>query len=264
MIRLPASVGGVPTNRLVLIGVVAGLASGLFGVGGGVLIVPALVWFTVFDQRLAHGTSLTAILPIALSGTIGYATAGEVAWRPAVPIALGAILGALIGSQLLAKLPLSALRIGFALVLLASAARMVITVPEGTAPDAMALTDAFGYVALGLISGVLAGVMGVGGGIIMVPILLLMAGFPLVLAKGTSLAVIIPTSIVATLRNRQMGTTAVSTGLVVGVTGVLTAFVGSQLALVLATRLAATLFAVLLAGVAVQLLVTNLRRAPGA
>ncbi|MGY6500656.1 MAG: sulfite exporter TauE/SafE family protein [Acidimicrobiales bacterium] len=241
------------TWRLVGVGLAAGLASGLFGVGGGVIIVPALVAFAGFDQRLAHGTSLTAILPISVASTIGYGMAGEVAWGPVIPIAVGAVAGALVGSHLLARLPLSTLRIGFSVVLFLSAVRMVVSVPSGAGPGAMALVDVAGFVLLGLASGVLAGVMGVGGGIIMVPILTFLAGFPLVLAKGTSLAVIIPTSIVATLRNRSAGTTAIGPGFVVGFTGVASGFAGSQLALVLDTRVAATLFAVLLAFVSVQL-----------
>lgn len=239
--------------RLLAVGLLAGLASGLFGVGGGVIIVPALVALVGFDQRLAHGTSLTAILPISLAGVVGYGTAGEVAWGPTIPVAVGAVLGALVGSILLARLPLRSLRIGFAAVMLISALRMVVAVPDGSSPGVLELLDVIGYVALGFASGVLAGVMGVGGGIIMVPVLTFVAGFPLVLAKGTSLAVIIPTSIVATLRNRSLGTTALGPGFVVGCTGIVSALIGSQIALVLDTAVAAGLFAVLLAAVGLQL-----------
>ena len=54
-------------GRIVVVGLVAGFLSGLFGVGGGILIVPALVLVLHFDQRLAHGTSLAAVLPIAVA-----------------------------------------------------------------------------------------------------------------------------------------------------------------------------------------------------
>ncbi len=241
------------------IGLAAGLASGVFGVGGGVIIVPALVTLLGFDQRLAHGTSLTAILPISMAGTVGYAVGGEVAWGPMAPIAAGAVVGAVLGSHLLARLPLSTLRIGFSIVLLVSAARMVVSVPDGAGPGSTGLWEALAFVVLGLAAGLLAGVMGVGGGVIMVPALTIIAGFSLVLAKGTSLAVIIPTSIASTLRNRRAGTTAIAPGLVVGCTGVVSGFAGSQLALVLNTRLAATLFALLMTFVAIQL-VTSARK----
>ena len=247
-------------GRLVAIGLAAGLASGVFGVGGGVIIVPALVALLGFDQRLAHGTSLTAILPISMAGTVGYALGDEVAWGPMVPIAVGAVVGAVLGSHLLARLPLSTLRIGFSVVLLVSAARMVVSVPDGAGTGSIGPWDVVGFVVLGLAAGLLAGVMGVGGGVIMVPALTIVAGFSLVLAKGTSLAVIIPTSIASTLRNRRAGTTAIAPGLVVGFTGVVSGFAGSQLALVLNTRLAATLFALLMTFVAVQLAMSAYRQ----
>ena len=64
------------------IGLLAGLLSGLFGVGGGTVIVPLLVLVLAFDQRLAAGTSLAAIVPTATVGVISYAVHGSVAWIP--------------------------------------------------------------------------------------------------------------------------------------------------------------------------------------
>ena len=64
------------------VGLAAGLLSGLFGVGGGTVIVPLLVLILGFDQRLASGTSLAAIVPTASVGVISYATTGSVAIRP--------------------------------------------------------------------------------------------------------------------------------------------------------------------------------------
>lgn len=230
------------------------MTSGLFGVGDGVVIVPALVTLVAFDQRLAHGTSLTAILPISMASTVGYALDDEVAWAPAVFIAAGAAAGAVIGSHLLARLPLTALRLGFAVLVFVAAVRMLLSVPERTGPGGVGVAAAVGgYVVLGLASGVLAGVMGVGGGIVMVPILALVAGFSLVLAKGTSLAVIVPTSIASTLRNRRTGMTAVGPGLLVGATGVVFGYLGSRLALWLDATWASLLFAALLGVVSVRM-----------
>ena len=70
-------------GRLVVVGLAAGFLSGLFGVGGGVLMVPGLVLVLGMGQRLAHGTSLAAIVPIAVAGVAGYALAGEVDWLAA-------------------------------------------------------------------------------------------------------------------------------------------------------------------------------------
>lgn len=61
---------------------IAGFTSGLFGVGGGIIIVPALVLLAAFDQKVATATSLMAIVPIAISGMVGYAIDGEVDFPP--------------------------------------------------------------------------------------------------------------------------------------------------------------------------------------
>ena len=96
-----------------------------------------------------------------------------------------------------------------------------------------------------------------------VPALTIAFGVPLVLAKGTSLAVILPTSVLGTLRNRSAGLTAVRPAAVVGLAGVLSALLASQLSLDLDPHLSARLFAALLVVVAVRLVLTARREAAG-
>ena len=100
------------------IGLAAGLLSGLFGVGGGTVIVPLLVLLLSFGQRISAGTSLAAIVPTASVGVISYATSGSVAWIPALILAAGAVVGAQIGSRLLPRVSQTALRWGFVAFLL--------------------------------------------------------------------------------------------------------------------------------------------------
>ena len=105
------------TPRFILtcigIGLAAGLLSGLFGVGGGTVIVPLLVLLLGFDQRLAAGTSLAAIVPTATVGVISYAVHGSVAWIPGLILAAGAVVGAQIGTWLLPRISQTVLRWGF-------------------------------------------------------------------------------------------------------------------------------------------------------
>lgn len=248
--------------RVALVGVLAGLASGLFGVGGGLVIVPGLVMVAAFGQRLSHGTSLTAIVPIAVTGAIGYATAGEVDVAVGALVAAGALVGAPLGVAALARVPQGGLRTAFAVLLVLAAVRLVID--AGTDPTAgngravIDLAGGLGYVGTGLVSGGLAGLMGVGGGVVIVPLLTIAFGFPLVLAKGTSLAVIVPTATVGTVRNLRHGTTDLRAGLLVGVGGVVTAAIASQVSLELDRTVSAWSFAALLLLVALRML----RRAP--
>ncbi len=232
--------------RAVAVGVVAGLASGLFGVGGGIVLVPGLVMLAGLDQRMAHGTSLAAIVPIALAGVLGYASGGEVDGFAALLTAAGVLLGAPVGVHLLGRLPERTLRIGFAVVLLLSAVRLVVSPGDGDGTIAVTLLSGSGFVLTGLAAGVLAGVMGVGGGVIMVPVFTVLFGMPIVLAKGTSLAVIVPGAVLGTYRNRLQGTTDIRLGLTAGLAGVATAALASQISLGLDPFVASASFAALL------------------
>jgi uncharacterized membrane protein YfcA len=103
--------------RLVLIGLVAGFFSALFGVGGGILIVPLLLLVCAFPQRSAAGTSLAAIGVIALVGTIAYGVRGEVEFGHAALVGLPAAVGAVAGAVLQQRLPVRTLAFGFSALL---------------------------------------------------------------------------------------------------------------------------------------------------
>jgi len=98
--------------QLALIGIVGGVLSGLLGVGGGVVMVPLLVIWAGYGQREAHALSLGAIIPISVAGIVAYGAAGKVRIIDAVALAAGAVVGARLGADLLAKIeerPLKAL-----------------------------------------------------------------------------------------------------------------------------------------------------------
>jgi uncharacterized membrane protein YfcA len=97
-----------------LIGLTAGFFSALFGVGGGVVIVPLLVFVAAYPQRQATGTSLAAIGVIALVGAVAYGVRGEVDLAYAALIGLPAAAGAVAGAKLQQRLPVRTLALAFA------------------------------------------------------------------------------------------------------------------------------------------------------
>jgi uncharacterized protein len=236
------------------VGVAAGALSGLFGVGGGVLIVPGLVLLLGMPQRRAHATSLAAILPIAAAGAAGYAIAGAVDWIPAALLTAGAAAGAVAGTHALRRIPERALRVVFAAFLLAAAASLPFEVRAGEAAIELGPGSGTLLVALGAVAGAMAGLLGVGGGIVMVPGMVLLAAASPAVAKGTSLAVIIPTALVATIRNLRHGDVELRTAAVVGVAGVASSFLASILSVRMDPVLSAVLFGALLVAMAVRLL----------
>ena len=105
------------TARLALIGLVAGVFSTLFGVGGGIVVVPLLVALVAFPAHAAAATSLGAILVTATAGVILYAVRGEVRPWYALLVGVPAVVGALAGTQLQQRLSGQALTLGFAALL---------------------------------------------------------------------------------------------------------------------------------------------------
>jgi uncharacterized membrane protein YfcA len=108
-----------------LIGALAGVASGLLGIGGGILFVPALTLLLGLDQVRAEATSLLAIVPVALVGSWRQRRYGNLRMGDAGVIGLLSILGVLAGVALANALPDRVLRIGFALLLLNLARQLV-------------------------------------------------------------------------------------------------------------------------------------------
>lgn len=112
-------------TQLALVGVAAGFLAGLLGVGGGIVMVPAMVLLFGFDQHVAQGTSLLVILPAALTGSYTHHRNGRLVLRDASLLATGGIIGAVIGSVFALSLEDVLLRRLFAGFLLLSALRIL-------------------------------------------------------------------------------------------------------------------------------------------
>ena len=108
------------------IGLVAGIAGGLFGVGGGIIIVPGLVLWFGLDQHRAHGTSVAAIVAISGAALVPFTLEGEVEWVAAAALFVGAGAGAYFGARVMARISPVWLARTFFVVLVAAAVRMAI------------------------------------------------------------------------------------------------------------------------------------------
>jgi uncharacterized protein len=111
---------------VIALGVAAGAVAGLFGVGGGIIFVPTLTLVLGLSQLEAEATSLLAIIPVAVLGSWRQTRAGEVCWRDAAIMGLVSVGTAIAGALIADVAPERALRIGFAILLLATAAQLVL------------------------------------------------------------------------------------------------------------------------------------------
>ncbi|TPW72240.1 sulfite exporter TauE/SafE family protein [Schumannella sp. 10F1B-5-1] len=258
----PETAAVSPARRwigLLAVGLIGGFLSGLFGVGGGIVMVPLLTTVLCFDQRRAAATSLAAIVPTAIAGTISYGIGGQVQLVGAALIGVGGIVGAQLGSRLLRRLPLGWLRWLFVALLAVVAVRTLLEVPARGGELAITPFSALGLIAVGLVMGIASGLFGIGGGILVVPVLIALFGANDLLAKGTSLAAMILTALSGTIANVRAHLVRPVDGLVVGVAAVAASFPGVALAFGLPPLVANLLFAVLVAVSAAQIVIAALR-----
>jgi len=185
---------------LLATGVVAGFASGFLGIGGALIMTP--VQYIVFIGmgipaeiaiKLAFGTSLLVILPTAVSGAWRHSKKGAVWWKAAVVMGSCAALAAFGGATLAAHLPGVGLRIAFGVIVLVGGIRML-TAPLPQAKE-KPRDNPWLWVAWAIPVGLLTGILGVGGGILMVPVMVLSLRFKMHNAVATSLGAMIFTSI---------------------------------------------------------------------
>ncbi|WP_449278317.1 sulfite exporter TauE/SafE family protein [Leucobacter sp. GX24907] len=202
---------------LLLVGIAGGLLSGLFGIGGGTIIVPALVLWLSMPHKLSAGTSVTAILPTAIVGATSYALQGNVVWMAGLFLAIGIVAGAQVGTLLLAKLPTSAIQWGFMVFLAGVIVSLWFVVPSRADHLQIDVLTSVLLMLVGFVTGILSGVLGVGGGIVVVPALMFFFGANDLEAKGTSLLMMIPGSISATFGNLARKNIDVRAAVVVGI-----------------------------------------------
>lgn len=238
---------------MVLLGLTTGFMSGLFGIGGGILMVPGLIFLAKFDSRRAHATSLAAMLPMAVSGVITYMANDNVDWPVVGWLSLGSVFGALVGTTLLTKLSRRALAIAFSVPLVIAAVRLLFEISGDGRADLTVVT-ALLITAIGVVTASVATLLGIGGGIMLVPILTVGFGIPSVISKGSALAVILPTSLVGTVRNRSNALVDFRAASTLGLTGVVMAPVGATVSNSISAQASNSLFAILVFVVTARML----------
>ncbi len=181
------------------VGLLVGFSAGLIGIGGGVFIVPFLYFFyarpewagfalpEVLHVAIAHATSLFVIVPTAIGGTWHYHVAKLIEWRVALPVAAASIVGGVLGAQLAIFLPGDLLKLGFGLFLVASGVQLI--TGRSKSDERPINTNLIATSITGLLVGTLSGMMGVGGGILALPLLMYLLHVDLRRAAATSLAI---------------------------------------------------------------------------
>lgn len=197
---------GMSNLVIIITGIIAGVFAGLFGIGGGIVMVPALVLLAGFPLVKATGTSLAAImLPVGILGVIAYYRARILDLRAATFLATGLLMSVIVGAWLAHTLPAELMRKLYALFCLYVSWTFIkpleklkkfrgesyLPEPE---PDENSQPQPhfLALIGIGLVAGVMAGMFGIGGGNIIVPFLVLFLHYPPKRAIATSLAALLP------------------------------------------------------------------------
>ncbi len=258
-------------------GLIIGILGAVLGIGGGSLFVPLLLLLYKIPVNIAVGTSLVVVLANAISGTIAYTIQGKVDYRSGSLFALAALPGAVLGSFFTRYLPAQLFRYVFAaflaaislFLLLSKRQKAPLPSPAGQGGDKGALREIvdregnlYSYrvrESLGLLVSALIGftanVLGIGGAVLLVPLMILVLDIPVYIAAATSYFVLVFSTLVGVLINVAQGN--VNFNLAFGLA--LGSIVGGQAGAVLSRKVPPKviefLLAVVLLGVAVKLLI---------
>ncbi len=252
----------------VAVGGGVGVFSGAFGVGGGLMLVPYLVLVRHLPQKTAQATSLVMVAMAALAGAARYTLGDSVAWLPALVITVGGLVGAYAGAHIVQRSRNAVLQALFGALVVIAGVRMLWPQAPTSASAAnlpeLTVTTMAAYVAAGLGMGLLSALFGIGGGILLVPVLVAAFGFSQQLAAGTSLAVMVPISIVGAIRLTKPGLTDWPQGFQFGLGAIVGAVVGASIALAVSGSALRIGFAVLMFIVGGRMAWTAMRAArPG-
>ncbi|KZO59435.1 sulfite exporter TauE/SafE family protein [Dietzia cinnamea] len=180
----------ITTIVVVALAVLVGLSLGLLGGGGSILVVPLLTYIGGLDPREAIATSLFVVGATSLVSLIGHARKGNVRWRTGLIFGAAGMVGAFLGGLAGGYIPGTLLMIAFALMMIATAGAMIKGRKDRDGQSQTHHHPLWRILRDGLVVGAATGLVGAGGGFLVVPALVLLAGLPMTAAVGTSLLVI--------------------------------------------------------------------------
>ncbi|ADQ80199.1 protein of unknown function DUF81 [Paludibacter propionicigenes WB4] len=252
---------------ILIVGIVAGVMSGLFGIGGGIIMVPSLIAFFGMDMLNANATSLAAmLLPVGVLGVISYYKAGYINIKESLWISIGLLAGSFFGAELAISVDVKVLSKLYAAFLLYVAVGYL-NIPalfrrknnsniENPISGEKIQRSFWIYIVVGIFAGIIAGLFGKGGGLVIVPVLIKFFRYDAKAASATSLAALqLPVGLPSVIVYAQGGylnwiyAGLMALGIVFGV------FFGTKLAIKLPSTTFKKVYAVFLLGVAVYMVV---------
>ncbi|MEA1960793.1 MAG: sulfite exporter TauE/SafE family protein [Bacillota bacterium] len=242
---------------LLVIGVMAGMIGSVLGLGGAVIMLPAMQIFLGYDAVMAVGTTLLAVVFTSLSGALGHFKAGNVQVRSGIWVGCGGLMGVLVGSYVFKKYlscSMEGLSYIMGVLFLGMAVKMGLEVysdlkghdqGQGNSEETVSSEPVVGLLLLGMVTGTLTGMLGIGGGFIMVPGMMWLFGASAHVAVGSTLLAMLPIATVGAIIKLSQGFVFPMAGLILGIGTAVGAQLGVKVSRYLSPTMLRILFSIL-------------------
>lgn len=239
--------------KKVIIGMLAGIICGLYGTGGGMILVPSFVYILKIDPKKARGTSLCCMLVMVITSSIFYYKNNYIYWSAGLLCAIGGIFGGYLGAKLLKKVPDYLLKIAFTIFIIYYSYRMLFLWftlcgwKRKQGRNEIIMKE----ILIGIFSGIFSGV-GMGGGTILIFLLTIFARLEQHIAQATNLIYFVPTAISAIIVNYKNKNIDIKLAIFISICGIIGAIIGSMISIKLNVEKLRKSFGIFLAIIAIH------------
>ena len=246
---------------LFFLGIAVGSFGTMLGIGGGLFLVPIFILLFHWEPQQAAGTSLAVVFFNALSGSIAYVRHRRGYYDAAIKFSLATLPGAFLGGYLVSYFSGSAFRIAFGALLMLLAVILLLRsfARDGGIKEFDPATfkyDSMLGIVISIVVGFLSSILGIGGGIIHVPAMVCLLGFPAHVAAATSQFVLAISSLVGVATHYLLGNVYLEAALAIGLGAVIGAQIGAKLAMKVRSRTIMLLLALCLFGLGLRMALT--------
>jgi uncharacterized protein len=249
-----------------IIGLIAGVLAGMFGIGGGVIIVPALVLLFHYTIAQAGGTSLAALMmPVGIFAAIQYYKRGLIDIKVAGIFAIGLLVGVFFGANFALYLSPKTMKMLYGVFLLWVSWRFLepktLFKKQATnnEPEPEKAMSPILLLILATLTGILSGLFGVGGGLVMVPIMVTLMKFDTKKAMGTSLAALLPpVALPGVLKYYSAGCLDLMTALILALGLLFGAYFGAKITIAMPSKLIKRIYSIFLIVMSINFIVSGL------
>jgi len=243
------------------IGLASGFLGGLLGIGGAFIVIPVMISVLNIEQHKAHATSLAIMIFMAMAASLIYVFSGQTDVRMAIPLFIGSCFGVYAGARIMHRIPSRVLSLLFGLFIVCISLKMIYpgnVMFQGKTLNPW-LLQLF-LIFLGIFTGLLSGILGVGGAIVSVPGLVFLTGVTQQMAQGITLLNMIPTALIGVLTHWRQGYIEISVIPWIAPASVIASIYGAYWANIVSSAFLKSIFSIILLLLGSRIVILNAKK----